>query len=674
MGQIISLMDGLYKFETPPIPDEREIWYSHLPKKQQYWKTPAAERFKWLDPKGEVRNVKQMNERDRIEYIDYWRDKWENGLWIMINGEPTHLTGAHVEHLVFNKVKNKHLMYLDAQRLRFYFRKLTNEAKLCDGRLWAKGRRVGITTEQITEAIRVMLSDFSNSISLQSDIEKKAKATLLDKLIGTYIKRPEWMREKFYSSNGKVPRASLELIDVMVRSDDDYPLEGTARVFPSTARALDGEEFMLVTMDELSKWPDVSPLEAFEVNRKTIINPGKRGKMDLLSTTGDSKEVQKAAKDWHKLIADSNPLILNKNGKTNSGLWYYFVSYIHSLELYEMIPAIKDVYGNINREMAEEYIWNEIKKYPKDSKDYIYALYKMPMEMRHTLLTPTGQGYFSKIRITHRLDGLRLLPNDEKPYVRGRLEEDQRGRIYFEADDAGHWLIAIHPHFSVEGNVDTRNRFRYENGVYFPPTNPEFGGGYDPIRYKKEDTTSNNLSDAAIIFYRKHNYFGSKVPNGFAALYLYRPDDPRDANKEAMKGCKYFGAPLMHERVIESVKDDFMDAHMLPFLQKNPKDQLYGMWVDSQGKLTKNGMEMLTTLFAPPQNEEDIDQIEAMPFEDCLTDMDAFDLAHTTQFDVMMAMIELVHGLKQIEFTNVTDNSHRDMLQAMRELIPPINH
>lgn len=672
-GSIITLQDGLYQFELPSVPPDREIWYYDVPKRHQYWKTPENKNHKWLAPTSEIRNVKQMTERDRREYIDYWRNVWENGLWIMINGEPTWLSGMHVEHLIFNKFKSKYFIYLDSQRLRFYFRKLTDEAVLCDGRLWVKGRRVGITAEQITANIRCLIDDFANFTALQSDTHDKAKSTLLSKIIDTYIKRPDWMRETLYCSNGKVPRALLELIDVTIRQDDNYPLGGSARAFPSTSKALDGEEFMLVTMDELSKWIDVSPYETFEINKKTIINPGKRGKLDALSTTGDSKEAQKAIRDWHKLISDSNPKVLNENGQTNSGLWYYFVSYIHSLELLEKKPEIKDIYGNINREMAEEFIWNDVKKYPKDSKEYIYSLYKQPMEMRHALLTPTGQGYFSKIRITHRLDILRAMPKDKKPYVRGRLEYDQRENVYFEADEYGHWLIALHPYYSTTKNIDTRNRYRVMNGVFFPPINPEFGIGYDPIRYKKEDTSSNHLSEAAIIVYKKFDYFNSGECNQYAGLYLYRPDDPRDANKEGIKACKYFGAPMMHERVIESVKEDFEEAHCLPFLQKSEKDGLYGLWIDGGGKIVKNALDIMVAQFSPPKTPEDKDQIAEMPFEDVLTDLDTIDISNTTSSDVFMAMVELTHGLKQLTFTNNTDNTARSMRSIINEIITPRN-
>lgn len=677
MGKIITLADQEdgYKYELPALPPERDIWYYDVPKKQQYWKTPHVKNFKWLDQNGNIRSVKQMSERDRIEYIEYFRDKWLNGLWIMVNGEPTYLTGAHIDHLVFNKFKNRHFIYLASQRERFYFRDLTDSNPLCDGRLWPKGRRVGITAEQITQNIRVILSDYSNNVAVQSDTHDKAKSTLLSKIIDTYIRRPEWMRESFYSPNGKIPRSSLELIDITVRNDDNYPLGGSARAFPSTPKACDGEEFMLVTMDELSKWGDVSPYETYEINRKTIVNPGKRGKMDCLSTTGDSKEAIKATKDWHKLIADSNPKVINQNGYTNSGLWRFMVSYIHSLELLEKKPEIKDIYGNINKEMAEEYIWNEINRHPKDSKEYIYSLYKMPMKLQHTLLTATTQGYFSKLRITNRLDYLRSLPNDKKPYVRGKLVDGPNGKIYFEADEYGKWLMAVMPYFSTEKNIDTRNRFTINNnGVFFPPVNPEFEIGYDPFRYRKEDTKSSSLSRAAIMVHKKHDYFNSGIIDKRAALYLDRPDDPTDAHKECIKACKFFGAYVMHERNIEKVKEVFEENNMLPFMRKSKKDGLYGMYSDSTGKVAKNGVNMLVTRYAPPKEEGQVDQLAEYPFEDGLMDMDDFDISNTTAFDVTMCEIMLEYGLEQNVFTNQTDKTTNTMMNILMELTPHRKH
>jgi len=682
---------GLYEYKLPPMPSEKDIWYYDLPKKDQYWKTPAAgPKFKWLVRDGRewaIRNVKHMVERERIEYIDYWRDKWENGLWIMINGEPTYLTGLHIDHLVFNKFKSSFFSYDAAQRERMYFRDLTDLDNLCDGRCWMKGRRVGITTEEISHAIRVLLNDFSNHVGAQSDTHAKAKSTIMSKIIDTYIKRPFWMREVYYSSNGKIPREKLELISSTKGEDGDDPLGSIARAFPTTVKAADGEEFMLDIMDELSKW-EISPIEAMEVNIKTIVNPGKRGKLDALSTTGDSEQAEKAVRDWHKIISDSNPRVRNANGKTNSGLYHYFVSYVYSFELWERYPQIKDKYGDVNVAMAEEIIWTEVNKYSKDSKGYVFALYKMPMQIRHVLLTATNQGYFSKIRITARLDELRALPYDRKPYVIGALEYDKIGNVYFESNEErrircekdgtkyepGYWWIAVQPFFSIEKGVNLANRYRRgQDGVCHPPINCEGAIGYDPIRYRKEDTVSANLSEAAIVVAQKFDYYGSGNANTYSALWLHRPDDPRDGNRECIKAAKFWGYKVMYERVMDTVKEDFEAAKMVPFLLKSPKDGIVGMVIDSAGKTVQNAVDWMVTKFSPPKDADDIDQIAAMPFEPVLYDMDMFDIKHTTRYNVFMAMVELEHGLKQITFTNQTEKSDMSRLQAIEEIFPKRN-
>lgn len=687
MGKIITLNDNPYSYELPSLPPERTIWYVDLPRHQQYWKTPHVKNFPWLDERGQLRNVKHMTEKDRISYINYWRDVYEQGLWIMVDGEPTYLTGMHIEHLVFNKFEGNSFIYLESQRERFYFRDLTDKDILCDGRCWAKGRRVGITMEEVTQSIHVVNDDFGNHVNLQSDTHPKCKSTLLTPIIDTFVRREPWLREIFYSSNGKMPRASLELKDATIVTDGNFPLGGTVRAFPTTQKAKDGEHAMLDVVDEGSKWTGVSLMETVKVNQKTIVNPGKRGKQDVLSTTGEDKDAEKAVKDWHQLIADSNPLVRNANGKTNSGLYLFFVAYIHSLELLENLPAIKDVFGRINKDMAEEYIWNKVNQYQKDSKEYTHELYRMPMTLKHCLLTATGQGIFSKIKISTRLDELRGMSYDNKPYVIGSLEYDGNGKVYFESNEErrnrcekngteyiqGYWMVAIHPYFDAEKNIDTRNRCRKIGNVWYPPVNQEFGWGFDPIRFPKNDTTSSSLSEAAIIVGKKFDYYGTGIVNRYAALYLYRPDDPDDAIDEAIKAALYWSAAGMHERTMEQVKKRFDEKNCLPLLMKSKKDDHYGMVVDSFGKMVQNGTKMLVSKFSVPKTPEDIDQYAEMPFEPCLVDMDAIDLKETTKFDTYMAMLELEYGLDQIEFTNAVDSNAGNLLTWFQEINPTRN-
>lgn len=678
-GNVISLNSGLYTFEPPPVPREQDIWYYDLPKALQYWKSPHVEKFKWLNPDRDqtLRDVGRMKLSERVAYIEYWDDKMQNGLWIMINGEPTWLAPMHVEHLVFNKFKGRYLWYMDGQRKRFYFRFLSDLDPLCDGRVWVKPRRAGLTTEQITYNISKAQEDFYNRIFLQSTKDEVCIRTLMKPTIDTFISRPEWARALFYLSNGKKPQKSLQLTSNVVKADYEV-MNSLIQAFPTEASAVDGDEWIAGTIDEFSKIVVCNPREMLDIALKAIANPGKEGGMiDALSTSGDKEAAMAALVEWHRLIAESDPRFKGDDGKTKSGMWKYFVEITEShfviIEVNKYlkhagynITDVRDVYGNVNKEICEEWVWKQHNKFPKNSQKYIFSLYKMPIEEAHALLTPSKSSeVLPKLRMTVRRAYLESLPDHKKPYVRGSLEEDSKGKVWFEEDGEGVWLIAVHPHFSSEKNIDTRNRWRFRNGVYLPPTNPEFVAGYDPTRYKTKNTTSDSLSDSACIWRKKFDYFDSGVSNEFAALMLYRPDDPKDAHREVLKSCKYFGGPVMAERQVESTEDVFIDAGMEPFLLKG-KDKIWGTWTTT--KVVENGFQRLKTLFSVPKEEGDVDEVERYPFEEGLRDMESADPNNTQNFHATMAHIMCDIGSDHLVQTNQSDDSVRRMLKASQQV------
>jgi hypothetical protein len=265
------------------------------------------------------------------------------------------------------------------------------------------------------------------------------------------------------------------------------------------------------------------------------------------------------------------------------------------------------------------------------------------------------------------------------------LVEGKGGKVYFESDaerqsksetyiEPGIWLWANLPYYSFDKNIDARNRFTVSNqNVYFPPINPEGAIGYDPINYHKEQTTSRSLSRAAIVVKKKFDYFLKEDdPNYFAdgimGVCIFRPDDPHDANKEAMKACRFTGFCCMHERSVDHVYDDFNDAGMLPFLLKD-SNGVHGI-SPSDLKAKKDGLAMLQTRYAAPKEENQIDQLATYPFEDGLVDLDNFDIGNTNPFDFTMGEIYAEHGLKQIVYTNRTENEQNRISKFLSELIP----
>lgn len=656
-GNIIALNDGLYHYKVPiPEPsNEKDILNFQYKKEDQFWRTPV------------LLNVKKLSPRDRIEYIERERQRWAEGCWVLINGEIKYLTGLHYEHLVLNTYNSQKLMYFDDERHIFYFIDLTENEKNCTGRTWVKPRRAKMTTIMCSVAQRKLLSDFSNYITIQSDTLDKAQKSYMTPIIDSYVRRPIWVREEYYAPNGKKPRKALELTSNVVQEEGKEWMGGKINIFPTVAKAIDGLEAVEVIIDEFSKIEDTIPYEMFEIARKVIQNFRKEGKIDCLSSSGDSKDAVKATMDWHKLIANSN--ILNKDpfGKTVSGSWDYFISAIHS----QYVPKdFTDMYGIVNKEKAEEWVWNEIRKYPEGTKEYIYALYKLPLKKEHALLSSAVSNLFGKIRISSRLTSLEAMLPGQKPYVRGKLTEDQNGKVWFEEDPTGLWLWAVHPYFSVEKNIDARNRFTVQNGVFFPPVNIAGCIGYDPVNFSKENIKGSHLSQACLFVRQKFDYFGAgkDYVDVVMGMYLGRPEDPHDVNKESMKANKYTGFPTMHEKSVSHVFEDYRDANMLPFLMKGD-DGHYGM-VPNQ-KTTRDGIAMLQTRYAPPKSPDEKDQIENYPFEDGLRSLDNFDPSNTTPFDPTMGEVYCEQGLKRIQFTNVSDNYNKNKFIMMNEIFPP---
>jgi len=660
-------------YESPPIPDNKsEILYWDYPKKHQYWRSDYGENDPLFIPKDS--DIKKWTERDRIEFITMWRKRWADGLFFMNNGQITYINGMHVDHLIFNKWKGRHHSYIRMQRDDFFFREIVLKNDDWEGMQWLKPRRYGMTEEEITTAIYVMLKGFYNKVAAQSFSEKKAHDTIMGKLIDVYVNRPFWMRENFYKSNGKRPVKDLKLVNVVAKEGEDNWLGGSAKVFATDEKALDGDEFMYVIMDEFSKWPTgVSPSEALGTSLKCVRNYGRIGKVSCLSTTGDNDNIVDSVREWIKL--SGNSVLRNGQKKTNSGLVQRFVPATWSLWLEaEFYP---DKYGEIDEERNTQEVLRLHNIHAVGSKEYYFEQRRLPLTREHCLTSSADTTYFDRIRMVSRLTYLQGLLPEEKPYIKGRLEEKLVGsikKVYFEPDPEGLWFVRWMPYASIEKGWDLRNRFMVSNeNVYFPPRNPEGVIGYDSIRYKRELVKSGHLSRAAIIVHKKFDYFHQKGDKAYLedrriALYVGRPDRPDDAHKEAVKACKFFGYPIAIERQVESAFETFDNENMTPFVMRDPRDNILGIWTNERVK--ENGLKLLISRFAPPRTDDEIDHIEDYPFEDGLLDHMDFDLTNSGKYDVTMSEIMLETGLQWLQRTNVSDNQNTAFSDFLKKALP----
>jgi hypothetical protein len=402
-SNIILIGDGVsYEYELPPMPrDEKEIEGYNLKRSEQVWRRPKV-----------IFNTNQLKEKEKIEYEEKMRIKWAEGHWMFIDGEPVWITGMHWDFLVMNKFDFGYPNYLDNQRFDFYFRDLVRKDTRSYGKAILKCRRCGMTAQEMSEAIYTLIEDDNCNIGLQSNESQKCKQTLMHPLIDTYLARPKWMREEYYSPNSKRPRNSLELISNRIDlldddNEEDRPLGGKVNPYPTVAAAMDGTKKRFIIMDEGFKWKEASIEDTLGVNKKCVVEYGIKGKVDVLSTMGDSDDVVNAVKEGCKLIRDSNPDVRDPNGRTTSGLYEWFVSAIHSADIPEehRDPAYTK-FGKINKDSAEAYVNAEVNKHPKDSKKRVFEMRRMPLKKSHGMMTASNANYFGKIRIDLRLQEL----------------------------------------------------------------------------------------------------------------------------------------------------------------------------------------------------------------------------------------------------------------------------
>lgn len=660
------LIWGEHEYVLPTMPNEKDILFHDMKKEDQYWRKPKIPQ----DGDGLWDN---MSTQQRFKFVERERERQANGLWFMNKGKPTYITGTHYDHLVYQTFDYRP-RYLESQRHDFYFRDLLKKDNKTYGGLIIKPRRYGYTDMEVTNHQVVAISDFHRKTGMMSDTRDKVYETLYDKITASYIHRPKYTRPDVFLRNGLIPRKKMVFESGKVgksasanKLNFDHAISLHSKITPKATSVMgyDGQKLHYLTLDEIWKWTKVSPIGCWDKQKKTLFDGGTIiGKAMLLSTMGDDDDYERAIREGIQMWHDSNPLIRDLNGMTNTGLYRYFVPGWYALFAPEM--GYVDRYGFINQDMATTYIMNERSKYEEGSLEWTYEVRRYPLTIEEALSSALVEGVFDKKRIDTRINELNGIINAEtkperitiinkiiagdKPYVEGKLTMDNNDRVHFEPDKNEPWLIHKLPYISKDLNIDKSNRWAKFGQEIMCPRNPEGAIGYDPIRYVKTDTVSKSISNAAISAKYKFDYFrtGKESAAGKrAGLYLHRPDDPDEANFEVLKAAKFWGFKIMYERQVES----FIKLVRHPSIQMmdfilNGDDGKPGMWTNAN--VWTNGVNQIRSLWKQPKDDFDRDYLMEEPFIPLLQQGKDFNPKRVTIFDAIVSEIELNKGLSMI--------------------------
>lgn len=622
-----------YEFELPKVPDDKEILgYDIKNKSDQIWKRVI------------IPNFNKMREREISMFIEEDERRCDDGVWFMNNGEPTYITGMHYEHLVHNRfpkfIGDKYPGYYDSQREDFYFRHILMNDPMALGGIWIKGRRYGLTAEEITNQLYISTHDFDQECKMMSLNEEKAYKTLFNPLMYVLRNRVDYKRPNYYAPTGTEPQKKLEFLTKKM-GDKKIQLGSIITPVPTTAHVLDGETVHYCSADEVFKWPKVCDPYLFHgVTKETLlVGLNKRGIVNYTSTVGDDDKINEAAiAAGAKLWSESDANQRDEYGRTASGLYKWFIPAWKALE------GFIDKHGFPEKDKAINFILNNRSKHIEGSKEWMAIVRKYPISEDEVWNTIQSVKMFDGPRLNAQIQSIKNSSVEEDfGIIRGNLERSKEvDKVFFKPSNSGYWEFNGLPH------PKSANRFFKDSNGYNLPEDREYAIGFDPVRYTK--TTSTHLSKNAIVALQKQKFDWDNgtdivIPDfKIKCIYSERLETKEESYEHAILTALFLSGKLCAESQVSNFIEDYAQPKGYgKILTLSPYTFLPGVWTTV--KSTEDGVGYIQDLFLrrPKPNspfvEEQLDHLVKCGFEKLLAQLRDFDPKNTTKSDIVMALI-----------------------------------
>jgi len=333
-------------YETPNIPNKKDIAGSDLPKKLQKFhreKYPSDKNFESLD------------EPEQLRILNEVLDKRKNGHWFMNNGEETYITGIHWFYLNFWKIDIGLPDYRRSDRDYFYFWDYCCKDEFCLGMVNMENRRQG-KTERANCILYEYTSINANSHSgIQSKTDADAKKVFL-KLVRTWKRMPYWLKP--IDEGDSQPKSALRFFEPGLRSTKgkrkEYGVSLDSWIDYEAAKeeSYDGEKLKRYVSDESGKTTISDVSERWNIVKECFVTGRKVIGKALFTTTVEEME-KKGGKNFKTIWDNSDLKLRDDNGFTRSGLYRYFKPAYYCLE------GFIDEYGNPMLEEAITFLTNK---------------------------------------------------------------------------------------------------------------------------------------------------------------------------------------------------------------------------------------------------------------------------------------------------------------------------
>lgn len=354
------------EYETPEVPNEKDIEGYGLPKEQQKF-------VRWRAP----RDFDNLHETEQVNIVKYALDKRKNGHFYYNNGEINYITGLHWFYLTFWKIDTGYPEYRRSDRNYFFYWDYCVNDPYCIGMINMENRRGGKTSRATCMLYEYISRNPSAHGGIQSKTDRDAKG-VFSKLVYSWKRLPYWLKPM--DEGDSQPKTALRFSEPSKRSSKEQKkqyqvaLDSFIDFEASNEEAYDGQRLDRYIGDEEGKTVNVNVFDRGMIVRECSVRGNKVIGKQLVTTTVEEMD-KKGGKNFKLKWDASNRNDRDKNGFTKTGLYRYFKP------AYDCLEGFIDEYGNPMIEEAKTYLMNrrenlsgallssEKRKYPFDEEE-----------------------------------------------------------------------------------------------------------------------------------------------------------------------------------------------------------------------------------------------------------------------------------------------------------------
>lgn len=627
---------GEHLYILPKVPPKSEIFFSDLPKADQYWRRLPVPEFalkyksgmtvEFADKTKLSQNggyLESLSYDDTLALLEYreqdLKRRWE-GIWFMNKGEPTYLTGGQYFQLQWGAMPGYENPYTGFnygefrkfQRDVHYMLDLGKKDNNCTGVNFGKAKKTGITNLLAIDYVDESTRHKEKYFGMMSKSEKDCKDTGFKYYMYCFNKLPDIFKPSVSNSTQSELKIGIPPVKntgtkhaAKKMAFREEGLDNQVFVSPTKADGFDGPKVFRGWVDEFSKLIDPYPDIVNKKTRETVKLGYKIvGKLWYSSYVAedDGKNFTEAKAVWYNSGLDTR----GDTERTISGLYKYFIpgdlSYEHNPDGFTY-----DVYGDTDRDKARHIIMENRKQKEHDPAQLQAEIRQYPLN-EHEMWQEGGGGraVFDNIRLGNQLAAVEeFLKSGQNNYEMGTFEwvdpdksigngygKGVFGEVKWVPLSAAEISSGKTAPFFWNGsslvkkdsfNIPVKKSMVDRYGYYKPSDMPDYCGGCDPTDYQFKSLLSTAGSNDAICIEQLpdmelNGVMGQDVSGRPILFYYYRHEAPDDFYEDLVKCMLFFGAPFYVEGNKKWVIKKLIEDHLYNFLAMRGEGNIIEMY------------------------------------------------------------------------------------------------